>query len=253
MHRVVTDCGKCNGVLVAPDQKTLYVIGNDNGWFNIQTLQEGEKTLQGAHQLQAYDLSPEGQASNRRVLIDYTRQDKPCSGPDGMVADTEGNIWLASRCEWRPGIQALSPTGKELAYISTGKELPIILISTSGGARMYEGMFSLMQMAKTCAALAYHAQARLPYISVLTDPTMAGVMASFATVGDIILAEPGAMIGFAGPRVIKDTTQAELPPGFQTAEFLLDHGLIDSIVPRKEMKPRLIDYLNYLSAGQNPG
>ena len=82
---------------------------------------------------------------------------------------------------------------------------------------------------------------------------MAGVMASFATVGDIILAEPGAMIGFAGPRVIKDTTQAELPPGFQTAEFLLDHGLIDSIVPRKEMKPRLIDYLNYLSAGQNPG
>ena len=149
-----------------------------------------------------------------------------------------------------------SVVGEKLTRLienATGKELPIILISTSGGARMYEGMFSLMQMAKTCAALAYHAQARLPYISVLTDPTMAGVMASFATVGDIILAEPGAMIGFAGPRVIKDTTQAELPPGFQTAEFLLDHGLIDSIVPRKEMKPRLIDYLNYLSAGQNPG
>jgi gluconolactonase len=124
VHRVVTDGGKCNGVLVAPDQKTLYVIGNDNGWFNLQSLQEGEKTLQGSHQLQAYDLSPEGQASNRRVLIDYTKQEKPCSGPDGMVADTEGNIWLASRCEWRPGIQVLSPTGKELAYISTGKELP---------------------------------------------------------------------------------------------------------------------------------
>jgi gluconolactonase len=124
VHRVVTDCGKCNGVLVAPDQKTLYVIGNDNGWFDLLDLQEGEKTLQGAHQLQAYDLSPEGKASNRRVLIDYTRQDKPCSGPDGMVADTEGNIWLASRCEWRPGIQVLNPAGKELAYISTGKELP---------------------------------------------------------------------------------------------------------------------------------
>ncbi len=137
-----------------------------------------------------------------------------------------------------------------LIEIATSKALPIILISTSGGARMYEGMFSLMQMAKTCGALAYHAQARLPYISVLTDPTMAGVMASFATVGDLILAEPGAMIGFAGPRVIKDTTQAELPPGFQTAEFLLAHGLIDAIVSRKEMKPRLIDYLNYLSAGQ---
>src|SRR5229473_2414676 len=146
-----------------------------------------------------------------------------------------------------------SVVGEKLTRLienATDKALPIILISTSGGARMYEGMFSLMQMAKTCGALAYHAQARLPYISVLTDPTMAGVMASFATVGDIILAEPGAMIGFAGPRVIKDTTQAELPPGFQTTEFLLDHGLIDAIVQRKEMKPRLTDYLNYLSAGQ---
>jgi acetyl-CoA carboxylase carboxyl transferase subunit beta len=110
------------------------------------------------------------------------------------------------------------------------RELPVIIISTSGGARMYEGMFSLMQLAKTCAALAYHAKAKLPYISILTHPTTAGVMASYASVGDLILAEPGAMIGFAGPRVIKDTTQAELPPGFQTAEFLLDHGLIDAIV-----------------------
>ena len=120
---------------------------------------------------------------------------------------------------------------------------------TSGGARMYEGMFSLMQMAKTCGALAYHAQARLPYISVLTHPTTAGVMASFATLGDLIVAEPGAMIGFAGPRVIKDTTQAELPPGFQTAEFLLDHGLIDAIVSRRDMKERLASYLDYLTAG----
>jgi acetyl-CoA carboxylase carboxyl transferase subunit beta len=88
---------------------------------------------------------------------------------------------------------------------------------------------------------------RLPYLSVLTHPTTAGVMASYASVGDLILAEPGAMIGFAGPRVIKDTTQAELPPGFQTAEFLLDHGLIDAIVPRKEMKSRLVEYLAYLS------
>ena len=133
---------------------------------------------------------------------------------------------------------------------ATEKELPVIIISTSGGARMYEGMFSLMQMAKTSAALAYHAQHRLPYISVLTHPTTAGVMASFATLGDLILAEPGAMIGFAGPRVIKDTTQAELPPDFQTAEFLLDHGLIDAIVPRREMKPRLIEYLDYLTTGQ---
>src|SRR4029077_18832614 len=99
-------------------------------------------------------------------------------------------------------------------------------------------------------ALAYHARARLPYISVLTHPTMAGVMASYASVGDLILAEPEAMIGFAGPRVIKDTTQAELPPGFQTAEFLLEHGLIDAIVSRKEMKERLISYLDFLMAGK---
>jgi acetyl-CoA carboxylase carboxyl transferase subunit beta len=132
---------------------------------------------------------------------------------------------------------------------ATEKALPLIIVSSSGGARMYEGMFSLMQMAKTCGALAYHARARLPYISVLTDPTTAGVMASYASVGDLIIAEPGSMIGFAGPRVIKDTTQAELPPGFQTAEFLLDHGLIDAIVPRKEMKARLISYLGYLSNG----
>ena len=143
-----------------------------------------------------------------------------------------------------------SVVGEKLTRLverATEKGLPLIIISTSGGARMYEGMFSLMQMAKTCAALAYHAQAGLPYISVLTDPTTAGVMASFASVGDLILAEPGAMIGFAGPRVIKDTTQAELPPGFQTAEFLLDHGLIDAIVSRKEMKARLVDYLGYIA------
>jgi len=146
-----------------------------------------------------------------------------------------------------------SVVGEKLSRLiekATEKGLPLIIISTSGGARMYEGMFSLMQMAKTCAALAYHAKARLPYISVLTHPTMAGVMASYASVGDLILAEPGAMIGFAGARVIKDTTQAELPPGFQTAEFLLDHGLIDAIVPRKDLKARLLEYLSYMTPSQ---
>lgn len=145
-----------------------------------------------------------------------------------------------------------SVVGEKLTRLieaSTEKNLPVLIISTSGGARMYEGMFSLMQMAKTCAALAYHGKAKLPYISILTNPDYAGVMASYASVGDLILAEPGAMIGFAGPRVIKDTTQADLPPGFQTSEFLLDHGLIDAIVPRKEMKARLIDYLDYLTVG----
>ncbi len=144
-----------------------------------------------------------------------------------------------------------SVVGEKLTRLiekATEKNLPLIIISTSGGARMYEGMFSLMQMAKTCGALAYHAEAKLPYISVLTHPTTAGVMASYASVGDLIIAEPQAMIGFAGPRVIKDTTQADLPPGFQTAEFLLDRGLIDAIVSRKEMKQQLIDYIGFMTA-----
>jgi acetyl-CoA carboxylase carboxyl transferase subunit beta len=147
-----------------------------------------------------------------------------------------------------------SVVGEKLTRLiekATEKALPVIIISSSGGARMYEGMFSLMQMAKTCGALAYHAKSKLPYISVLTNPTYAGVMASYASVGDLIIAEPGADIGFAGARVIKDTTQAELPPGFQTAEFLLDHGLIDAIISRKEMKKQLIDYLDFMSAGRN--
>jgi acetyl-CoA carboxylase carboxyl transferase subunit beta len=148
-----------------------------------------------------------------------------------------------------------SVVGEKLTRLieaGTAKGLPVVIVSSSGGARMYEGMCSLMQMAKTCAALAYHAKAKLPYISVLTNPTTAGVMASFATVGDLIVAEPGAMIGFAGPRVIKDTTQSELPPGFQTAEFLLDYGLIDAIVSRKELKERLVYYLEFLCESRRP-
>jgi len=147
-----------------------------------------------------------------------------------------------------------SVVGEKLTRLieaGTDKGLPVVIISTSGGARMYEGMFSLMQMAKTCAALGYLAKARLPYISILTNPSYAGVMASYASVGDLILAEPGAMIGFAGPRVIKDTTQAELPPGFQTAEFLLEHGLVDAIIPRKEIKAHLIEYLACMMARRN--
>ena len=121
---------------------------------------------------------------------------------------------------------------------------PVIIVAASGGARMYEGILSLMQMAKTSAALAKLAERHLAFISVLTNPTMAGVMAGFASLGDLIIAEPGALIGFAGPRVIKDTTQQELPKGFQTAEFLLEHGLIDQIVPRSQLKSRLSRFIH---------
>lgn len=142
-----------------------------------------------------------------------------------------------------------SVVGEKLTRLieaGTDRGIPVIIISASGGARMYEGMFSLMQMAKTCGALAYHARRKLPYISILTHPTYAGVIASFATVGDLIIAEPKAEIGFAGARVIKDTTQAELPPGFQTAEFLQSHGLIDAIIPRRDIKAKLITFLDFM-------
>jgi acetyl-CoA carboxylase carboxyl transferase subunit beta len=118
-------------------------------------------------------------------------------------------------------------------------KLPIIIFSVSGGARMQEGIISLMQMAKTSSSVAKANEAGILFISVLTDPTYGGVTASFASLGDIILAEPNAMIGFAGPRVIKQTIGQELPEGFQTAEFLLEHGFIDKIVERKDMKETL--------------
>ena len=129
---------------------------------------------------------------------------------------------------------------------ATAERIPVIIISASGGARMYEGMLSLMQMAKTSGALARHGEARLPYISVLTNPTTAGVMASYASLGDVIIAEPKSMIGFAGPRVIKETTHQDLPKGFQTAEFLEEHGLIDQIVHRKNLRPRIAEFLRFL-------
>lgn len=130
---------------------------------------------------------------------------------------------------------------------ATKERIPIVIISASGGARLYEGMLSLMQMAKTSGALARHAEARLPYISVLTNPTTAGVMASYASLGDIIIAEPRSMIGFAGPRVIKETTHQDLPKGFQTAEFLEEHGLIDQIVHRKNLRTRIAEFLRFFS------
>lgn len=148
-----------------------------------------------------------------------------------------------------------SATGEKITRTietALARRIPCIIFSTSGGARMQEGILSLMQMAKTSAALGRLAEARIPYISVLTHPTTGGVSASYATLGDVILAEPGALIGFAGPRVIKDTTKQTLPAGFQTSEFLLKHGLIDQIVSRLELRDRLREILLALHVKQKP-
>jgi acetyl-CoA carboxylase carboxyl transferase subunit beta len=142
-----------------------------------------------------------------------------------------------------------SVVGEKIARMvekAMDEKIGAIIFTSSGGARMQEGILSLMQMAKTSAALARLRKERLPYISVLTDPTTGGVTASFGMLGDIILAEPGALIGFAGPRVIKETIKADLPPGFQRAEYLLKHGMIDLIVERRRLKETLGKFLDLL-------
>ena len=129
---------------------------------------------------------------------------------------------------------------------ATAERRACIIVSASGGARMHEGILSLMQMAKTSGALALHHEAGLPFISVLTHPTFGGTTASFATLGDLILAEPKSIIGFAGPVVIRETTHQKLPPGFQTAEFMLEHGLVDRIVERQALRDAIGGFLNYM-------
>lgn len=142
-----------------------------------------------------------------------------------------------------------SVVGEKIARLidkALKEKFPVIIVSSSGGARMMEGALSLMQMAKTSAKLSQLAQVKLPYISILTDPTTGGTTASFAMLGDVNIAEPKALIGFAGPRVIKQTIGRDLPPGFQTSEFLLEHGFLDKVVPRKELKSTISTFLDLI-------
>jgi len=143
-----------------------------------------------------------------------------------------------------------SVVGEKIARLgqrSLERKFPLIIISASGGARMQEGVLSLMQMAKAASILSQLAERRIPYVSILTNPTTGGVSASYAMLGDAIIAEPGAVIGFAGPRVIKQTLGQDLPEGFQTAEFLLDHGMLDSVVHRKELKATVGQLLRHMT------
>jgi acetyl-CoA carboxylase carboxyl transferase subunit beta len=143
-----------------------------------------------------------------------------------------------------------SVVGEKIARLgqrSLEKKYPLIIISASGGARMQEGVLSLMQMAKTSAMLSQLHERRIPYVSILTNPTTGGVSASYAMLGDAIIAEPGAVIGFAGARVIKQTLGQDLPEGFQTAEFLLEHGMVDSVVHRRDLKATLGRLLRHMS------
>lgn len=195
----------------------------------------------------------------------------PKSYPDKIKQDqlatglNEAAIWGSCKISSKKAILAVtdsrfimgsmgSVVGEKLTRAiekATAQRLAVIIVSGSGGgARMYEGMYSLMQMAKTSAAIGRHQSEGLPFISVLTNPTMAGILASFASLGDVIIAEPRALIGFTGPRVIEQTIREKLPEGFQRAEFLLKHGLVDMIVHRKQMKEVLFKLIEYLTGGK---
>jgi len=203
--------------------------------------------------LQSVDaLKFEGEVSYKKKLAaaeKETGQKDACVVGTGKISEREAVVGLTdSRFMMGSMGSVLGEKVTRAFELATEKKLPVVFVSGSGGgARMFEGCLSLMQMAKTSAAIARHSEAGGLFISILTNPTMGGVMASFAALGDVILAEPKALIGFAGPRVIEQTIKQELPKGFQTSEFLLNHGFIDMIVDRRKMKDEISRLLTYLA------
>ena len=238
-------CDNCKEILYKEDvHKNLSVCPNCGKHFRLsarrrikQIADEGTFEEIGKDILTKDPLKFEGYLKKVESLKEKTKIEEAVkcgtckiNGEDVVLAVMDGNFLMGSMG---------SAVGERITLAietSIRKRLPLIIFCVSGGARMQEGIVSLMQMAKTSAALAKHNQAGLLYISVLTDPTTGGVTASFASLGDIILAEPNALIGFAGPRVIEQTMKQKLPEGFQKSEFLLKHGFIDKIVERKDMK-----------------
>jgi acetyl-CoA carboxylase carboxyl transferase subunit beta len=193
--------------------------------------------------------------NDSQKYTDRLKKNKAKTGmKEGVVCGTatlDGKKYALGVMDFRfLGASMGSAVGEKITRLfekALSAKIPAVLVAASGGARMQEGILSLMQMPKTCAVLERLAEAGLPYIVILTHPTYGGVTASFAVLGDVILAEPGAMIGFAGPRVIQETTNATLPKGFQTAEFLLEKGLIDRVIDRKDLRNELSLCLEYLS------
>ena len=197
-------------------------------------------------------LKFEGEVSYKKKLAaaeKETGQKDACVVGTGKISEREAVVGMTdSRFMMGSMGSVLGEKVTRAFELATEKKLPVVFVSGSGGgARMFEGCLSLMQMAKTSAAIARHSDSGGLFISILTNPTMGGVMASFAALGDIILAEPKALIGFAGPRVIEQTIRQELPKGFQTSEFLLQHGFIDMIVDRRKMREEISRLLTYLA------
>ena len=241
VHKNYSVCPNCGKHFRISARRRLEQIVDEN------TFEEMDSNLQTTDPLQF-----EGYTKKIALLQEKTKINEAVktgigkiNGEQAVIAIMDGNFLMGSMgCVVGEKITRAIETAIE-------KRLPLIMFCVSGGARMQEGIISLMQMAKTSSALAKLDDAGLLYISVLTDPTTGGVTASFAMLGDIILAEPDALIGFAGPRVIEQTLKQKLPEGFQRSEFLLEHGFIDKIVTRKDMKDTLSQILKFHKGGNN--
>lgn len=238
-------CNKCGGAIIAEDvKKDHYICPKCGGYFRVHarrriemvtdegSFEEWDSDLQGGNPLEykGYEEKLEKLQEKTGLSEAVITGKAKIDGRETAIGVCDGRFLMASMGE---------AVGEKIARTverATEERLPVILFACSGGARMQEGIVSLMQMAKTSAALKHHSDAGLLYISILTDPTTGGVTASFAMLGDVILAEPKALIGFAGPRVIEQTIGQKLPEGFQRAEFLLEHGFLDAIVERPQMK-----------------
>ena len=254
-------CNKCGAAIITEDVKAgLYICPKCGGYFRVHayrriemvadegTFEEWDTGLETKN-----PLKYKGYPEKLEALKEKTGLSEAVITGKAKINKTETVIGV---CDGRFLMASMGEVvGEKIARAverATREKLPVILFACSGGARMQEGITSLMQMAKTSAALKRHSDAGLLYISVLTDPTTGGVTASFAMLGDIILAEPKALIGFAGPRVIEQTIGQKLPKGFQRSEFLLEHGFLDGIVERKELKETLSRILKLHEEGKIP-
>ena len=255
-------CNKCGGAIIAEDvKKDHYICPKCGGYFRVHarrriemitdegSFEEWDSDLQGGNPLEykGYEEKLKKLQEKTGLSEAVVTGKAKIDGREAAIGVCDGRFLMASMGE---------AVGEKIARAverATKERLPVILFACSGGARMQEGIVSLMQMAKTSAALKRHSDAGLLYISVLTDPTTGGVTASFAMLGDVILAEPKALIGFAGPRVIEQTIGQKLPEGFQRAEFLLEHGFLDAIVERPQMKAVLSKILALHEKGKGTG
>lgn len=255
-------CNKCGGAIIAEDvKKDHYICPKCGGYFRVHarrriemitdegSFEEWDSDLQGGNPLEykGYEEKLKKLQEKTGLSEAVVTGKAKIDGREAAIGVCDGRFLMASMGE---------AVGEKIARAverATKERLPVILFACSGGARMQEGIVSLMQMAKTSAALKRHSDAGLLYISVLTDPTTGGVTASFAMLGDVILAEPKALIGFAGPRVIEQTIGQKLPDGFQRAEFLLEHGFLDAIVERPQMKETLSKILALHEVGEGTG